>query len=54
MFWTDPYDPPPGECVQCWAHAYDKSIHAQLAPDEDCADCLDHLDFDCPEEMIVY
>lgn len=39
---------PPGECPQCWAHAYDSSIHRRLAPGEDCPGCLDHLHNGCP------
>lgn len=34
---------PPGECPQCWQHAYDKSIHRRLAPREDCPQCVDHM-----------
>lgn len=31
---------PKGQCPQCWAHAYDRSIHARLAPREDCQPCI--------------
>jgi hypothetical protein len=40
---------PPGECPQCWRHAYDKSIHRSLAPREDCKPCLDHAYNGCPD-----
>ncbi|MBQ0890826.1 pRL2-8 [Streptomyces sp. RM72] len=36
-------DVPPGECRQCWTHAYDKSIHRRLRPREDCPQCVDHM-----------
>lgn len=39
---------PPGACPQCWQHAYDKSIHRRLRPDEDCLPCLDHMRNGCP------
>ncbi|ATL27582.1 pRL2-8 [Streptomyces formicae] len=42
--------PPPGQCRQCWSHAYDKSIHRRLAPDQECAGCLDHAYNGCPPE----
>ncbi|ATL28729.1 hypothetical protein [Streptomyces formicae] len=34
---------PPGDCPQCWQHAYDKSIHRRLKPREDCPQCVDHM-----------
>ncbi|MFD7534277.1 pRL2-8 [Streptomyces sp. NPDC059819] len=34
---------PPGECPQCWQHAYDRSIHRRLKPREDCPQCVDHM-----------
>ncbi|MFI5977942.1 pRL2-8 [Streptomyces sp. NPDC051452] len=34
---------PPGQCPQCWQHAYDKSIHRKLGPREDCPQCVDHM-----------
>lgn len=34
---------PPGQCPQCWQHAYDKSIHQRLKPREDCPACVDHM-----------
>lgn len=35
--------PPPGECRQCWLHAYDsRAQHRHLAPREDCPACVDH------------
>lgn len=33
---------PPGECTQCYAHAYDKSIHRALGPGVQCQPCLHH------------
>ncbi|MEU4999401.1 pRL2-8 [Streptomyces sp. NPDC021622] len=42
--------PPPGQCRQCWTHAYDKSIHRRLKPGQDCGPCLDHLHNGCPPE----
>ncbi|MFI0510618.1 pRL2-8 [Streptomyces sp. WSLK1-5] len=39
---------PPGQCPQCWQHAYDRSIHRRLRHDEDCLPCLDHKDNGCP------
>ncbi|MEU8672965.1 pRL2-8 [Streptomyces anulatus] len=36
--------PPPGECRQCWLHAYDsRAQHAHLAPREDCPACVAHM-----------
>ncbi|MGV2914475.1 pRL2-8 [Streptomyces alfalfae] len=43
-----PKPTPPGQCPQCWAHAYDKSIHRALKPGEDCPPCLDHAYNGCP------
>lgn len=38
-------NPPPGECRQCWLHAYDS--HEQhkrsRALGQDCPACMDHL-----------
>ena len=34
---------PPGECIQCWTHAYDPSIHRHLKPREDCPQCVAHM-----------
>lgn len=45
---ADPTNPPPGECPQCWRHAYDKSIYARLKPGQDCPECVDHLKRGCP------
>ena len=39
---------PPGQCPQCWQHAYDKSVHRKLAPREDCPQCVDHMANGCP------
>ncbi|WBO69399.1 pRL2-8 [Streptomyces camelliae] len=39
---------PPGECPQCWQHAYDRSIHRKLRPREDCPQCVDHMVNGCP------
>ncbi|MFF8829136.1 pRL2-8 [Streptomyces sp. NPDC015131] len=39
---------PPGQCPQCWQHAYDKSIHHRLGPREDCPDCVGHMVNGCP------
>jgi hypothetical protein len=49
---ANPNDPPPGNCRQCWKHAYDKSIHRALKPGEDCKPCVDHMGGH-PPEMIV-
>ncbi|MEV7190749.1 pRL2-8 [Streptomyces sp. NPDC093510] len=38
----------PGECPQCWQHAYDKSIHRALKPGEDCPQCVSHMISGCP------
>ncbi|WP_405673205.1 pRL2-8 [Streptomyces sp. NBC_01530] len=34
---------PPGQCRQCWTHAYDPDIHRRLRPGQDCQPCLDHM-----------
>lgn len=34
---------PPGQCIQCWTHAYDPDIHRRLKPREDCQPCLSHM-----------
>ncbi|MER6420694.1 pRL2-8 [Streptomyces sp. NPDC001137] len=44
---------PPGQCRQCWQHAYDRSIHRKLKPREDCLPCLDHMHNGHPPEQIV-
>jgi hypothetical protein len=46
---------PPGECRQCWTHAYDRTIHAHLKWNENCQACLSHLQSNggCPPEQIV-
>jgi hypothetical protein len=31
---------PPGQCRQCWTHAYDPDIHRKLGPREDCPQCV--------------
>ncbi|NEE29785.1 pRL2-8 [Streptomyces sp. SID7982] len=47
-------NPPPGECRQCWLHAYDsRAQHAHLGPREDCPDCVSHMGGKCPPAMIV-
>lgn len=48
-------NPPPGECRQCWYHAYaSREMHARrLAPREDCPECVDHMVHGCPDHMIV-
>ncbi|MGW0904995.1 pRL2-8 [Streptomyces sp. NPDC002853] len=38
---------PPGQCPQCWQHAYDKNAHKGLGPREDCPACLNHLATNC-------
>ncbi|MDX2698926.1 pRL2-8 [Streptomyces ipomoeae] len=43
---------PPGECRQCWQHAYDRKIHRKLKPREDCGPCVDHMKNGCGD-MIV-
>lgn len=36
--------PPPGECTQCWFHAYAREeAHAGLRSGEDCPACMSHL-----------
>lgn len=42
----------PGQCRQCWTHAYDPDIHRSLAPKEDCQPCLSHMGGNCPPHMI--
>ncbi|MFF5401386.1 pRL2-8 [Streptomyces misionensis] len=40
---------PPGECPQCWQHAYDsRNAHRHLGPREDCPECVDHMRNGCP------
>lgn len=34
---------PPGQCRQCWRHAYDRKAHRHLKPGEDCPQCVDHM-----------
>jgi hypothetical protein len=47
-------NPPPGECRQCWYHAYARRVaHAGLAPREDCPACMEHLINGCPDHMVV-
>ncbi|MEU2358845.1 pRL2-8 [Streptomyces misionensis] len=47
-------NPPPGECRQCWLHAYDSlDQHRHLGPREDCPECVDHMVNGCPPHMIV-
>lgn len=43
---------PPGQCIQCWTHAYDRDIHKRLKPGEDCQPCLSHMG-GCPPNMIA-
>ncbi|MEV0446144.1 pRL2-8 [Streptomyces spectabilis] len=45
-----PKPPPPGQCIQCWQHSYDRRIHRRLRRGEDCKPCLDHLHTGCPPE----
>jgi Zn finger protein HypA/HybF involved in hydrogenase expression len=41
---ADAYNPPKGECRQCWAHAHDKSIHKALDRNLDhCPQCVAHM-----------
>lgn len=40
---ADAYNPPRGECRQCWAHAYDKAIHRAQDQSQDCPQCVDHM-----------
>ncbi|MFE7854424.1 pRL2-8 [Streptomyces sp. NPDC057403] len=48
-------NPPPGQCAQCWFHAYaSREAHEGLGPREDCPECVDHMEYGCPEEMIAY
>ncbi|MEU7149189.1 pRL2-8 [Streptomyces sp. NPDC045456] len=45
---------PPGECRQCWHHAYaSREAHARLGPREDCPQCVDHMINGHPEHMVV-
>lgn len=44
---------PPGQCRQCWTHAYDPDIHRRLRPDQDCQPCLSHMGGNCPPDQIV-
>jgi hypothetical protein len=37
---------PPGECRQCWTHAYDPDIHRRLKPGQDCPECVAHMGSD--------
>lgn len=55
MFGTDrAHTPPPGECRQCWYHAYaSRRAHAHLAPREDCPDCVAHMRNGHPPHLIV-
>ncbi|MFD4263791.1 pRL2-8 [Streptomyces sp. NPDC058534] len=47
-------NPPPGQCRQCWFHAYaSREAHRHLAPREDCPQCVSHMGGRCPESMIV-
>jgi hypothetical protein len=47
-------NPPPGECRQCWLHAYNsREQHRHLAPREDCPACVEHMLQGCPADMIV-
>lgn len=39
---------PPGQCAQCWTHAYNKAIHRRLKPREDCPECVAHMLHGCP------
>ncbi|WP_432051246.1 pRL2-8 [Streptomyces xiamenensis] len=45
--------PPPGECAQCWRHAYDREVHAHLGWREDCPECVDHMVTGHPPHLIV-
>ncbi|WP_329057603.1 pRL2-8 [Streptomyces sp. NBC_01453] len=34
-------NPPPGQCRQCWFHAYaSREAHKTLRPGEDCQACI--------------
>jgi hypothetical protein len=44
---------PPGECPQCWRHAYDPDIHRRQDQSKDCLQCVDHLVNGCPGGQIV-
>jgi hypothetical protein len=44
---------PPGECRQCYTHAYDKSIHRSQDQSTDCPGCADHMVNGHPPQMIV-
>lgn len=50
---ANPYNPPRGECRQCWAHAHDRSIHAAQDQRTDCADCVSHMGGRHPDHLIV-
>ncbi|MFJ6293215.1 pRL2-8 [Streptomyces griseoviridis] len=46
--------PPPGECRQCWRHAYaGRQEHARLGPREDCPACVDHMRNGHPPHLIA-
>lgn len=46
--------PPPGECSQCWFHAYaSREAHGHLGPREDCPECVAHMVSGCPAHMIT-
>lgn len=50
----DARKPPPGECRQCWFHAYaSREAHKGLSPREDCPACVDHMINGHPEQMIA-
>ncbi|WP_043478932.1 hypothetical protein [Kitasatospora sp. MBT66] len=37
-------NPPKGECRQCWFHAYERAVHANLDPSlRECPGCADHM-----------
>ncbi|MEU8764982.1 pRL2-8 [Streptomyces sp. NPDC048659] len=47
-------NPPPGECRQCWLHAYDsREQHKGLGPREDCPGCVEHMRSGCPPHLVV-
>lgn len=48
-------NPPPGECRQCWYHAYaSKEAHKGLPwLGGECPACVDHMRHGCPDHMVV-
>lgn len=43
---------PPGQCRQCWTHAYDPDIHRRLKPGQDCPQCVAHMGGDHDGQIV--